>query len=107
MKKLICSIAFILIGLFITDRVGGIAMNWVCQHSNDVLAPKLRYLQKEVDEDIILMGASRCHHHYLPSIIEDSLGASVYNAGIGGSNNIYSHYIVLQHILARHTPKLI
>ena len=107
MKKLICSIAFILIGLFITDRVGGIAMNWVCQHSNDVLAPKLRYLQKEVNEDIILMGASRCHHHYLPSIIEDSLGASVYNAGIGGSNNIYSHYIVLQHILARHTPKLI
>ena len=62
MKKLICSIAFILIGLFITDRVGGIAMNWVCQHSNDVLAPKLRYLQKEVNEDIIIFPPSSKTH---------------------------------------------
>jgi hypothetical protein len=32
---------------------------------------------------------------------------SVYNAGVGGSNNIFSHYMVLCHILARYTPKII
>lgn len=82
-------------------------MQWVNRHSNDVIAPKLQYISREVHEDIILMGASRCHHHYIPSIISDSLHMSVYNAGIGGANNIYSHYTVLRHILSRHVPKVV
>ena len=107
MKKFVCSVVFILISLLATDRIGGMVMDYVAQHTNDVLGPKLRYLRDSIHEDVILMGASRCHHHYLPSILSDTLGMSVYNAGVGGSNNIYSHYIVLQHILARTTPKVI
>ena len=107
MKKLVCSVVFILISLLVTDRIGGMAMDLVGQHTNDVLGPKLRYLRDSIHEDVVLLGASRCHHHYLPSILSDTLGMSVYNAGVGGSNNIYSHYIVLQHILARTTPKVI
>lgn len=107
MKKFICSLAFIIGGLFVADRMGGIAMRWVVEHTNDVLGPKLRYLQHDIHEDVVMMGASRCHHHYQPSILSDSLGMSVYNAGVGGSNNIFSHYIVLCHILQRYTPKVI
>ena len=107
MKKFVCSFIFIIVGLFITDRIGGLVMNWVGENTNDVLGPKLRYLHHEIHEDVVFIGASRCHHHYLPSIIADSLGMSVYNAGVGGSNNIFSHYIVLCHILARYTPKII
>lgn len=107
MKKFVCSLVFILISLLATDRIGGMVMDYVGQHTNDVLGPKLRYLRDSIHEDVILMGASRCHHHYLPSILSDTLDMSVYNAGVGGSNNIYSHYIVLQHILARTTPKVI
>ncbi len=107
MKKLICSLAFIIAGLFIVDRIGGVMMNWVGEHTNDVLGPKLRYLHHDIHEDVVMMGASRCHHHYLPSILADSLGMSVCNAGVGGSDNIYSHYVVLCHILERYTPKVI
>lgn len=107
MKKLILALLMITIGLLFVDRTGGLIMNWISSHSKDVLSPKLHYIRNEVSEEIILLGASRCHHHYLPSIIEDSIGTTVYNAGIGGSNNIYSHYIVLNHILKRHTPRLV
>lgn len=107
MKKFICSLAFIIVGLFVADRLGGIAMRWVGEHTNDVLGPKLRYLQHDIHEDMVLIGASRCHHHYLPSILSDSLGMSVYNAGVGGSDNIFSHFIVLSHILQRYTPKVV
>ena len=82
-------------------------MRWVIEKTNDVLGPKLRYLHHDIHEDVVLIGASRCHHHYLPSILADSLGMSVYNAGVGGSDNIFSHYIVLCHILQRYTPKVI
>lgn len=107
MKKLAYSILIIFAALFAVDRLGGLAMKWVFAHSNDVLAPKLCYIEKGVEEDVVLMGASRCHHHYLPSVIGDTLGMSVYNAGIGGANNIYSHYIVLCHLLQRHAPKVV
>ncbi len=107
MKKLFYSIIILTVGFFLTDRFVGMMMSLVNDQSKDVLAPKLHYLSENVHEDLVLMGASRCHHHYIPSIISDSLGMTVYNAGIGGANNIYSHYIVLSHILERYTPKVI
>ena len=32
---------------------------------------------------------------------------SVYNGGIDASNNIYAHFLMLNHILAIHKPKVI
>ena len=107
MKKFIASLVFVLIGGFVVDRVGGMAMWWVNQHTRDISGPKIKYLVNEVHEDVILMGTSRCNLHYVPSIISDTLGMSVYNGGIDASNNIYAHYIMLCHILARHTPKVV
>lgn len=107
MKKLFFSILVVAVGLFAIDRLGGMTMQWVSRNSNDVFSPKFRYLLNDIYEDVVLMGASRCHHHYVPSIISDSLNRKVYNAGIGGANNIYSQYIVLNHILERYTPKVI
>ena len=107
MKKLVMSILIVLAGLFAVDRLGGAAMGLVCKFSNDGFSPKFRYLQNGIHEDIVFLGASRCQHHYVPGIIADSLGKSVYNAGFGNSDNIYSHYIVLNHILDRYTPEMI
>lgn len=107
MKKFVASFLFVLIGVFGVDRIGGVAMWWVNQHTHDVSSPKIKYLVNDVHEDIVLMGTSRCNLHYVPSIISDTLGMSVYNGGIDASYNIYAHYIMLNHILARHTPKVI
>ena len=107
MKKFIASFVFVLIGVFAVDRIGGMVMWWVNQHTHDVSGPKIKYLVNDVHEDVVLMGTSRCNLHYVPSIISDTLGMSVYNGGIDASGNIYAHYIMLNHILARHTPKVI
>ena len=107
MKKFILSLAFILVGVFVVDRLGGMVMWWVNQHTHDVSGPKIKYLVNDVHEDVVMMGTSRCNLHYVPSIISDSIGMSVYNGGIDASNNIYAHYIMLNHILARHIPKVI
>lgn len=107
MKKLAVSIIFVLVGLFAVDRLGGMVMWWINQHTHDVSGPKIKYLVNNVHEDVVLMGTSRCNLHYVPSIISDTLGMSVYNGGIDASDNIYAHYIMLNHILAIHKPKVI
>ena len=107
MKKFLCSLLFIALSLFAIDRAGSYVMGIIINHTNDVLGPKLRYLRDDIHEDVLLLGASRAHHHYVPSIMSDSLRMSVYNVGIGGSDNIFSHYIVFQHILNRYKPKVI
>ena len=107
MKQLIYSILFFILCLFVVDRLGGMAMQWVNRNTQDVLGPKFKYIHDNICEDVVMIGASRCHHHYVPSIISDSLGVSVYNCGIQGSNNIYSHYLTLCLILERYKPKVV
>lgn len=98
---------FVAIGLYAVDRLGGMVMWWINQHTHDVSGPKIKYLVNDVHEDVLLMGTSRCNLHYVPSIISDTLGLSVYNGGIDGSSNIYAHYLMLNHILSVHIPKVI
>ena len=101
-KSFICSCCIVRSG----QSWGGM-MWWVSQHTLDLMGPKLRYLADEVDADVVLFGASRCHYHYVPSILADSIGLSVYNGGITASDCIYSHYFALNLILEHHTPKMI
>ena len=106
-RRLLTLLLCLLVGLFAADRIGALLMEQVARHTQDVLGPKLRSLGEGVDADVVLLGASRSHHHYVPTILSDTLGMSVYNAGVGGSNNIYSHYLVLCHILQHHTPRVV
>ena len=107
MKKTILSILITIAALFAIDRIGGQLMWWVNQHSNDSSAPKIKYLVDGVHEEVVLMGTSRCQGHYIPSIISDTLSMSVYNGCVDASSNIFSHYIMLSHVLAKHSPKVI
>lgn len=61
-----------------------------------------------VDSEIAIVGASRASHHFIPRMLEDSLGMSTYNYGIDG-RNIYVHYAVVKSILAnsRKKPEII
>ena len=105
MKFLVRSILIILCLWLVIDRMGGLCMKWVYQNTNDNKAKKINQIVKSVDADVVLIGTSRCAFHYVPSIISDSLGMSVYNAGLDASENIYSNYMVLSFILQHHTPK--
>ena len=107
MKKLIVSLVSILAILWTIDRVGGLLMEQCMVHTNAKPEVKLEHVVKAVDDDIVLMGTSRCDCHYVPSILMDSLHASVYNGGIADTENIFSHYILLNLMLAHHTPKVL
>lgn len=98
----------ILIGLiFAVDRTGGLIMRYIHNKSNDTTAPKLRYLAEDCADEMVIFGASRAGSHYRADIISDSLKMSVYNAGIDGSNNIYSHYMALSLLLQHHRPDVV
>lgn len=107
MRKFIISIFIIIIGILFVDKIVGKVMWWVNLHTNEHACTKIRYMVNEVDMPILLMGTSRCHQHYVSSIIRDSLGMDVYNGGINSSDNIFAHYILLNLILQRYHPQLI
>lgn len=58
--------------------------------------------------DVVILGASRASHHYIPQVIQDSLHLSVVNFGIDG-HNIYSQYIILKSLVehSKQKPKVV
>ena len=64
------------------------------------------FMRHEMKADVVLLGSSRCTHHYMPSILQDSLGMTVYNCGQRGNGIIYE-YGRLKTIYARYTPKMV
>lgn len=56
--------------------------------------------------DVVIFGSSRAFRHYVPSVISEELGLSVFNAGQNGQYMLYS-YAVEQLLLAQYAPKAI
>lgn len=106
-RRTLYSLLCILLLWWGCDRVGGWLMWQLSLRSHDTTSPKLHCIAKGVPEEVVLMGTSRCNGHYVPSILRDSLGMSVFNAGVDGSDNIYSQYIALRLLLRHHTPKVV
>ena len=108
MRKTLLSICFLLIALFAVDRMGGWLMLQVCRHSHEPVVCKINHLvENGVHQEVVLFGTSRCNVHYVPSILRDSLGLSVYNAGLDASNNIFVQYMALNYVLAAGEPRVI
>lgn len=58
------------------------------------------------NEDILILGPSTASHHYVPSILSDSLGMSCFNAGSDGMA-VYYHYGVLSSYKDDRKPRLV
>ncbi len=86
----------------------------ICSWSFDFLRSKARggqtfkneYLFNSCKDDILILGSSRANHHYIPSIITDSLGITCYNAGVEGCG-IIPAYIYYRMVCDRNKPKLV
>lgn len=107
LKKLAVSLISILILLFIIDRGGAMVMREVTARSEDMISPKMRFLADSCDTDILIVGTSRANCHYIPDSIAKVSGMTVYNGGIDGSDNIFSHYFILSLLTERHKPSII
>ena len=64
------------------------------------------YIAEECESEILILGSSRALHHYIPSIIQESLGLTCYNCGKDGMGSLlaYARYSM---ITDRYNPKLI
>lgn len=65
-----------------------------------------RYCIEEATPEIAIIGSSTASHHYIPSIIEDSLGVSVYNFGMDGCF-FYFQNTLINCMLDRYSPSCI
>lgn len=59
-----------------------------------------------VKSDVVIIGASEVQHSYIPKILSEKLGMSVYNCGNDGSRFYYQN-VMINGILNRYTPKKI
>lgn len=64
------------------------------------------YVVEKVDADVIIIGSSKATHHYIPAMIADSLGLSVYNCGQDGCFYLYQNCLINM-VLDRYKPKKI
>jgi len=107
MKKFIIVLLSALAIAFVADRVLALGVDALYKSSNATDPYKVNRVVRDVKTDVVFMGSSRCHHNYVPSIIADSIGLSVYNAGLWGMQNIYFQYSLFQLLLDRYQPKAI
>ena len=102
MKRFLIRVAIFFAVVIVADFIFGKVMFYAEKHSSS----KNYHCMYEADEDILILGSSYAVRDIVPSIIEDSLGISCYNAGEAGNGSIvawarYNMYI------KQHTPKLI
>lgn len=106
MKKGFIKVLIFVIIIIVSDKsIGGICKK-LYEKSNDFGIFKLRYTLNSANEDILVFGSSRAEYHFIPAIIKEKTGLSVYNCGIGGADLLFSR-IQLTEALKRSLPKYI
>ena len=106
MKKFIFKTILFLLFTIIIDSLFGILCEKLANSSKGGDTAKYHYIAEECNDEILIMGSSRCSHHYIPSMFLDSLNSSCYNCGIDG-NGIITMYGLLNVILEYNTPDII
>lgn len=88
------------------DVAVGYASTSLQRSSKGGLTHKDEFIKNIMNADVVIMGSSRASHHYVSNLLADSLGCSVYNAGMDGKG-IIMNYGVLLEITRRYDPKTI
>jgi hypothetical protein len=102
-------LTFLVAGIVIVlalDFMIGSGMDWLYGRMKGGERARADYAIRKSNADVYVMGSSRALHHYVPSILADSLKETVYNAGRPAQTMLY-HLTVLKLILKRHTPKIV
>ena len=104
MKKLVISVIITTCLFFLFDRVLGIGLKYLYTLSNATDEYKISYSNETTEAPILFFGSSRCLHHYVPTIFEQEIGKSCFNAADWGIKNIYYHYGLLGNSSDRFGP---
>lgn len=97
-------ITFIVL-FFLSDYLVGIGFRYLDNYAGDKFARE-NFIRHEMNSDVVVMGSSKAAHQYVPTILSDTLGLSVFNCGQRGNGIIYE-YGRLATIYDRYIPKVI
>jgi hypothetical protein len=100
-KLVLFLVLFVLINLGLSTLLGKIY--FASQGGNS--GAQINYFLKQRN-DVVIFGASRAMHHYIPQIISGETGMSTYNAGDDGKNSTYQLGL-LDMLLKQYKPKII
>ena len=92
--------------IIFSDWILGKIFEHLYNNSKNYTIRKLNNSINYSSADIIILGSSRAQHHYIPKILVNNTGQSVYNCGFGGQGLGFS-YIQLRMLTKRYTPKLV
>ena len=106
MKKFILKVLLFFACVVVMDFVFDQFFSYLRIHAKGGSTANCEYIANRASEDIIILGSSRAAHHYVPQIIEDSLGLSCYNCGEEG-NGVVLAYGRLKMLINRYKPKLV
>jgi hypothetical protein len=106
MKRFALKTLLLLAILLVCDYIIGTALEYMfLQNKSGASGFILNHLQTKM-YDAYIMGASDAERGYIPSILEDELGLTVFNTGEAGTSILYN-YATLKLILRNSKPKLI
>jgi len=100
MKRVCVLFICFLMTCLVVDRIVGAFL-----FSSYTMSKEFRKIE-DCRADVVILGSSRAIHHYVPSVISDSLRMSCFNLGHDGKN-IYYQYALLNLLLQQHHPKTV
>ena len=106
MKKFILKVLMFFVLVAVMDFAWGGIFSWLREYAKGGSTENCEYIANRCEDDIIILGSSRATHHYIPQIIEDSLGLSCYNCGEEG-NGIVLAFGRFKMLTNRYKPKLV
>ncbi len=106
MKKYILRILLFFFIVAVADQLLGAGLMYMRRNAGSGSAREIEYTTRQCNEDVLVFGSSRAMHHYVPSIIEDSLGMTCFNCGKDGLG-LYYNYGRWMLIREHHIPKVI
>jgi hypothetical protein len=106
MKNSISKIVLFFVIVAVIDICFGKGMDYMHAHAKGGITREMNDVCLNSQYEVLVMGSSRAHHHYVPEIFTDSLGISCYNTGKDG-NGIILMYGIYQMVSNRYKPSLI
>ena len=106
MKKYILSVLSFFVIVAVADQTTGYMADFFQSHAKGGDTKIVNDFVLYDKYDIIILGSSRAHHHYVPQVISDNLDLSCYNGGRDG-NGILFQYGVYKMIAERYHPRMV
>lgn len=100
LRSLFLYILFVIIGVVIIDLGCRLVFTPVFNNLSDntKAGATYKFISHNEPAEIAILGASRANHHYVSSLLEDSLGVSVYNYGWDGRSVLFQYLCLLKAI---------